>query len=226
MLLDSNADILSKQQAALATQADVAVAQLTEQLRSQLTNLPAAARLPLAGLALPSLRTLSKGQYDRFRAIVQTLIAADNKVDLNEWTLSHFLMRQLDEHFGLQAPAKARFGILGDVNREASLLISLMAHAEHQGDANAAERAFNAGIAAAGATALKFVPREGLHLGDLDTAIDKVAELKPLLKPRIIKACAAVIMFDGKATTRGHELLRTIASCLDSPMPPLPAPEN
>ena len=32
-------------------QADVAVAQLTEQLRSQLTNLPAAARLPLAGLA-------------------------------------------------------------------------------------------------------------------------------------------------------------------------------
>jgi hypothetical protein len=98
--------------------------------------------------------------------------------------------------------------------------------AAHQGDANAAERAFNAGIAAAGATALKLVPREGLHLGDLDTAIDKVAELKPLLKPRIIKACAAVIMFDGKATTRGHELLRTIASCLDSPMPPLPAPEN
>jgi hypothetical protein len=59
--------------------------------------------------------------------------------------------------------------------------------AAHQADANAAERAFNAGIAAAGATALKFVPREGLHLGDLDTAIDKVAELKPLLKPRIIK---------------------------------------
>jgi len=226
LLLDSKADILSRQQATLATQEDVAVAQLTEQLRADIPNLPAAARLPLAGLALPSLRTLSKGQYDQFRTVAQALIAADNKVDLNEWTLTHFLMRQLDEHFGLQAPAKARFGMLGDVNREASLLISLVAHAEHQGAADAAELAFNAGITAAGATALKFVPREELHLGDLDAAIDKLAELKPLLKPRVIKACAAVIMFDGKATTRGHELLRTIASCLDSPMPPLPAPEN
>jgi Zn-dependent protease with chaperone function len=226
LLLDSNADILIKQQAALDAQAEAAVALLTEQLHGHLPNLPAAARLPLAGLALPTLRTLSKGQYDRFRAVVQALIAADNKVSLNEWTLTHFLMRQLDEHFGLQAPAKAKYGMLGDVNREAALLISLVAHAEHQGAADAAELAFNAGITAAGATALKFVPSEELHLGVLDAAVDKLAELKPLLKPRIIKACAAVIMYDGQATTRGHELLRTISSCLDSPMPPLPAPGN
>jgi hypothetical protein len=208
----------------LDAQSEAAVTQLTEQLRNHLPDLPQAARLPLAGLALPSLRTLSKGQYDRFRAVVQALIAADNKVDLNEWTLTHFLMRQLDEHFGLQPPAKAKYGMLGDVNREAALLISLVAHAEHQGAADTAELAFNAGIAAAGATALKFVPSEALSLGVLDAAVDKLAELKPLLKPRIIKACAAVIMYDGQATTRGHELLRTIASCLDSPMPPLPEP--
>jgi Zn-dependent protease with chaperone function len=226
MLLDSNADILSKQQAALSAQAEAAVTLLTEQLCGHLPNLPAAARLPLADLALPSLRTLSKAQYDRFRAVVKALIAADNKVSLNEWTLTHFLMRQLDQHFGLQAPAKATFGMLGDVNREASLLISLVAHAEHQGDADAADRAFGAGIAAVGATALKFVPREELKLDVLDVAVDKLAELKPLLKPRIIKACAAVIMHDGQATIRGHELLRTIASCLDSPMPPLPAPAS
>jgi Zn-dependent protease with chaperone function len=225
MLLDSNADIRSRQQAALAAHAEAAVMLLTEQLRDHLTNLPAAARLPLADLALPSLRTLSKGQYDRFRAVVKALIAADNVVSLSEWTLTHFLMRQLDEHFGLQPRAKAKVGMLGDVNREAALLISLVAHAEHHGDADAAERAFRAGIAAVGATALKFVPREEMNLGVLNVAVDKLAELKPLLKPRIIKACAAAIMHDGQATTRGHELLRTIASCLDSPMPPLPAPE-
>ena len=224
LLLDSNADILAKQQTALSAESEAAVMLLTEQLRDHMPNMPAAARLPLADLALPSLRSLSKAQYDRFRAVVQALIAADNKVSLNEWTLTHFLMRQLDEHFGLQTPAKARFGMLGDVNREASLLISLVAHAEHQGEADAAERAFGAGIAAAGATALKFVPREELKLDVLDVAIDKLAELKPLLKPRIIKACAAAIMHDGQATIRGHELLRTISSCLDSPMPPLPAP--
>jgi Zn-dependent protease with chaperone function len=224
LLLDASADILAKQQAALDTRADPGVVQLTAQLRDHLPSLPEAARLPLAGLALPTLRTLSKTQYDRFRAVVQALIAADNKVNLSEWTLTHFLMRQLDEHFGLQPPPKAIFGGLGDVNREAAMLISLVAHAEHQGDADAAERAFKAGITAAGATALQFVPREALNLGDLDKAVDKLGQLKPLLKPRIIKACAAAIMYDGQATTRGHELLRTIASCLDSPMPPLPAP--
>lgn len=226
LLLDSNTDTLAKQQAVLAAQAEAAVMLLTEQLRDHMLSLPAAARLPLADIALPTLRTLSKLQYERFRAVVQALIAADNKVSLNEWTLTHFLMRQLDEHFGLQLPAKAKFGMLGDVNREAALLISLVAHAEHQGATDAAELAFNAGIAAAGATALKFVPREELKLDVLDVAIGKLAELKPLLKPRIIKACAAAIMHDGQATIRGHELLRTIASCLDSPMPPLPAPVN
>ncbi len=226
MLLDGNAGILAKQQAILTVQADPAVVQLTGKLCGHLPNLPEAARLPLAGLALPTLRSLSRAQYDRFRAVVQALIVADNKVDLGEWTLTHFLMRQLDEHFGLQPPPKAKFGGLGDVNPEAALLISLVAHAEHHDNAGAAEHAFKAGITAAGATALKFVPREVLNLGDLDSAVDKLAELKPLLKPRIIKACAAVIMHDGQATIRGHELLRTIASCLGSPMPPLPAPGN
>jgi hypothetical protein len=65
------------------------------------------------------------------------------------------------------------------------------------------------------------VPREQLTLDQLNEAIDKLAELKPLLKPRILKACAACIMYDGKATAKGQELLRTVASCLDSPMPPL-----
>lgn len=226
LLLDRNADTLAKQQAVLAAKAEAAGMNLTEELHEHMSNLPTAARLPLADIALPTLRTLSKWQYEQFRAVVKELIAADNLVSLDEWTLTHFLMRQLDQHFGLQLPAKAKFGGLGDVNREAALLISLVAHAEHQGDADAAELAFKAGIAAAGATALKFVPREELKLDVLDAAVDKLAELKPLLKPRIIKACAAAIMHDGQSTTRGHELLRTIASCLDSPMPPLSAPGN
>jgi Zn-dependent protease with chaperone function len=223
MLLDQNADVLATQQAALDSAADPAVAQLAAQLRAELPNLPETARLPLAGLALPTLRTLSKEQYDRFRNVVQLLISADNKVSLSEWMLTHFLMRRLDEHFGLQAPPQEKFSMLGDVNREAALLISLVAHVEHPGDADTAERAFRAGVGAAEATALKFVPRADFNLAALDVAVDRLAELKLLLKPRIIKACAAVIMHDGQATVRGQELLRTVSSCLDCPMPPLAA---
>ena len=169
---------------------------------------------------MPVLRTLSMEQYRRFRAVVEALIAADKKVDLKEWILQHFLIRQLDEHFNLRQRPKAKYSYLGAVKREAEILLSLAAHTEHP-DAAEAERAFNAGIAAAGTTALKFAPREQLTLANLNDAIDKLEELKPPLKPRLLKACAACLMHDGHATIEGQELLRTIASCLESPMPPL-----
>jgi Zn-dependent protease with chaperone function len=220
LLLDAAPEIRTRQQALLASQADVAEVQLVAQIDAQLPALEEAARLPLAGLAMPTLRTLSAAQYQRFRTVVAALIEADNKVSMNEWMLRHFLMRQLDEHFGLRARPGSAHGLLGDVNREAGLVISLVAHTEHS-DAAEAEQAFKAGVAAVGATALKFVPRQQMNLEGLDEAVDKLAGLKPLLKPRILKACAATIMHDGKPTIRGQELLRTIASSMDSPMPPL-----
>jgi len=44
-------------------------AQLTAQLDEYLPALAEAARLPLAGLAMPTLRTLSSAQYQRFRTV-------------------------------------------------------------------------------------------------------------------------------------------------------------
>jgi len=220
MLLDTRPEVLAKQQALMSHLADPAVMQHTHKLLAQLPDLPEAARLPLAGLTMPVLRTLSMEQYRRFRAVVGTLIAADKKVDLKEWILQHFLIRQLDEHFNLRPRPKAKYSHLGAVKQEAEILLSLVAHTEHPDDAEA-EQAFKAGITAAGTTALEFVPRAQLSLDKLNDAIDKLAELKPLLKPRILKACTASIMYDGKTTIKGQELLRTVASCLEIPLPPL-----
>jgi hypothetical protein len=72
-----------------------------------------------------------------------------------------------------------------------------------------------------GTTAFRFVPRADIRLDALNRAIEELNRLKPLLKPRIIKACAVIIQFDDRTTVRGLELLRTVASCLDSPLPPL-----
>jgi Zn-dependent protease with chaperone function len=220
MLLDTRPEILAKQRALMSHLADPAVMEQTGKLLPLQPELPEAARLPLAGLTLPVLRTLSMEQYRRFRAVVGALINADKKVDLKEWILQHFLIRQLDEHFNLRPRPKAKYSYLGAVKAEAETLLSLLAHTEHPDDA-AAQQAFQAGIRAAGVTALKFVSREQLTLENMNNAVNKLAELKPLLKPRILKACAACLMHDGKATIQGRELLRTIASCLESPMPPL-----
>lgn len=65
------------------------------------------------------------------------------------------------------------------------------------------------------------VPRDEITLAKLNEAVDALEQLKPVLKRRIIKAISACIMHDGKATIRGQELLRAVASCLDCPIPPL-----
>lgn len=224
LLLDPKPDILAKQQTLLSQLEEPALSQHTSKLMTYLTDLPESARLPLVELTVPVLRTLSLDQYRRFRAVVQVLISADRKVDMKEWILRQFLIRQLDESFKLRQRPKPKYGILGAVKREAEILLSLAAHCEHA-DAVTAEQAFRAGIKAVGATALKFMPHEELTLEKLNKAIDKLEELKPLLKSRVLKACAACLMHDGKATIKGQELLRTVASCLDCPMPPL-AREN
>lgn len=221
LLVSNDATVRAKQHALLTHLADPAVLRQTGALLPHVPQLPEAARLPLVGLTLPVLRTLSMEQYRRFHAAVEALITADNKIDLKEWILQHFLIRQLDEHFQLRAPPKPAYSYLGAVKEEAETLLSLAAYTEHGEDGDAAARAFAAGTAASGATALKLVPRDQLGVDRLNNAIDRLAELKPLLKPRILKACAACLMYDGRATVEGQELLRTIASCLDSPMPPL-----
>jgi Zn-dependent protease with chaperone function len=223
MLIDDDGAVRAKQHALLTQLADPAVLQQTGKLLPQLPPLPEAARLPLVGVALPVLRTLSLEQYRRFRAAVEALITADDRIDLKEWVLQHFLIRQLDEHFQLRPHPKARYSYLGAVKQEAETLLSLAAYTEHGEDGDAAARAFAAGTAASGATALKLVPRDQLNVDRLNNAIDRLAELKPLLKPRILQACAACLLYDGRTTVQGQELLRTIASCLDSPMPPLAA---
>jgi hypothetical protein len=55
----------------------------------------------------------------------------------------------------------------------------------------------------------------------LDAAVDSLAELRPLLKPKLLKACIATITADGIATAQEIELVRTIADALDCPMPPI-----
>ena len=46
--------------------------------------------------------------------------------------------------------------------------------------------------------------------------------MKPLQKPKLLKACAACIAADEKVTADEMELLRAFSSLLDCPMPLLP----
>ena len=58
------------------------------------------------------------------------------------------------------------------------------------------------------------------NFSKLNEAIRTLAHLKPLAKPRLIKACAATATADGTVSGLEGALLQGIAAALDCPLPP------
>ena len=205
----------------LVKHSDPAMPQLTKQFIDEIKDLDEKLILPILELCINALRELSKNQYKQFRDTINHIIAADKTIDLNEWVLQHLVLQQLDEHFSIRKPAKEKHAYLGAVKNSAETLLSLIAYTEHKDSKEKARQAFEKGINEIGAKAFKFIPNEDISLTSLNSSLEQLKELKPLLKQRILKACAAIIMQDGETTRKGMELFRTVSTSLNCPVPPL-----
>jgi Zn-dependent protease with chaperone function len=210
----SNKDVL----ALLEQHANRDMPALTRQYLPEIKKLDEHMKLPLLELCINALRELSTNQFIQFERAINKIIVADKKVDLIEWVIQRLVLQQLNEHFGLRKPPKARHSTLGAVKADAETLMSLIAYVEHEDDSEAAN-AFDHGKKEIGATAFNIIPRENLSLNNLNQSLDNLMQLKPLVKPRILLAMVAIVLSDAKTTARGVELVRTISSCLDCPMP-------
>ncbi|MDH3763152.1 MAG: M48 family metallopeptidase [Gammaproteobacteria bacterium] len=208
--------------AVVARHADPDMQALVEKYLPEIEVLEDRFKLPLLELGINALRELSPNQFVQFKAAVENIIASDNSVNLREWIVQRFVLQQLDQHFGFRKPPKAKVASLDAVSREAGVLLSLIAWIEHRNADNAAA-AFAEGAAVAGLQNLELLSAKTFKLELLDRSLDRLMQLRPLVKQRLLKACVALIMHDGKATTRGIELVRTISTCLDCPMPPMRA---
>ncbi len=210
----SNKDVL----ALLEQHANRDMPALTRQYLPEIKKLDEHMKLPLLELCINALRELSTNQFIQFERAINKIIVADKKVDLIEWVIQRLVLQQLNEHFGLRKPPKARHSTLGAVKADAETLMSLIAYVEHEDDSEAAN-AFDHGKKEIGATAFNIIPREELSLNSLNQSLDNLMQLKPLVKPRILLAMVAIVLSDAKTTARGVELVRTISTCLDCPMP-------
>ena len=193
---------------------------LCDQLLTELTNLQDKFKLPLLELSINALRDLSPNQYVQFKQAVHQIIVSDKSIKLKEWVIQRLVIQQLDEHFGFRKPPRGKYGSLGPAKAEVETLLSLIAQVEHAND-NDARAAFASGAAETGLETLNMLARNEIKLSSLNHALDVLAQLKPLVKPRLLKACVAIILQDGKTTTQGIELVRTISTCLDCPVPPI-----
>lgn len=176
-------------------------------------------RLPVSSIAISSLRQLSKQQYQLFKSNFEKLITLDNKVSLFEWALQKTVFHSLDAVFGDARKSSGGRADLEDVVTPMSVLMSILCYSNEL-DGLSPSQAFAQGREKLGLK-VELIAQGSIGFEMLNDALLKLAKLKPLKKPALLKACAAIITADGKIAPIEVELLRAVAATIDCPMPPL-----
>ena len=175
-------------------------------------------RLPAVQLLFPALRRLARSERETLRDVVAALASADQHIDVFECCLSLLMSATLDDE--LEAAEPHGNATLID---EAAATRTLFAILARQGtdDANAAEGAYSAGLAAAlpGVEGMP-APTDNWPLA-LGNALERLSALRPLEKRRLIEGLSACVTHDGKLSIEESELLRTVCAVLNCPLPPL-----
>ena len=201
---------------------DSAGAQMLEavtELRSQIGAVAREARLTLIDMIVATLQELDESEYRGFRAVVERLLAADERLDAAEWVLAGLLLRRLDVHFRRRRPARARYSRLAGLGEHVRVLLDALARVGH-GDEEEARRAFEAALSSLDiegelSTETDPTPRS------LGASLDRLAQLEPALKRSLLAACATSISADEVVTAAEAELFRVVSDWLDTPAPPL-----
>ncbi len=219
LLLDKNPKILSKQLEALKADATPDAYKATVDLAQALKELPSISRLPLVDIAIPALRRITREQYTTFRRNVQTLIDADEDMNLSEWLLQRIVVRNLDKMHGLMKRRRTQLHKIKQMPQECLRLLSAVARAGHQAD-DASGLAFAKGMRTLDLQASRPEASE-ITFTQLDEDLDKLDELNPSEKRLLLKACADTIEADNEVTSEQAEFYRIVSQALHCPTPPL-----
>lgn len=179
------------------------------------SNLLPELRLPLVELSLPALKQLSPAQYHIFKQTLFNLIHTDQQVNLLEWSYCRILTHNLE----VQTSTSRQLN-LQQLEKESITLLSVVAYAGASCKAEA-QTAFNSSKAILELHDAIMLEQSAFTMLDVDIAISRLNNLKPLQKPKLLKAISLCIMHDQKTTICEAELFRAIADGLNCPIPPL-----
>ena len=197
------------------------MAKATLKLSGDVAKLDPRAKLPVADLAIGALRCMAREQFDYFTHLLETLAAADEQIDLFEFSLSKLVIRHLEPNFLKERKKPAQVYSLKRFGHECSVLISSLACTAGS-DAETMQTAYQAGAAhLAAATKLNQLPAAECDLQELDQSLVALEGVGPNLKRQLIEAAAATVSADGYLQIQEAELLRAISDSLNCPMPPL-----
>ncbi|MCU0764846.1 MAG: M48 family metallopeptidase [Burkholderiaceae bacterium] len=215
MLIEKDKPFSGQQRQLVAEAFGAEAAQQVDAFHELIQRQPPGLRLPLLDRAGPTLLKLGVAVRERLLQLVHGLVRADGRVTLHEFLLFTVLRRRIgrDAH----RPVPIRFAGPEQLQPEIGLVMSLLASVrlpEHP------ERAYNAGLLLLAGIDPPRVPTEAIELDAVSRALDRLNQLAPLAKPRLIKACAAVAFVDGETHWKAASCLRTVCAALDAPLPP------
>jgi Zn-dependent protease with chaperone function len=215
MLIEKGKPFSGQQRQLVAEAFGIEAAQRVDALHDAVQLLPPGLRLPLLDRAEPTLLKLPVTARERLLLLVHGLIRADGRVTLHEFLLFTVLRRRIGRDAHRAVPV--RYSGLEPLASEVALVLSLLASARLP---DQAERAYNAGILLLAGIEPPRVSTEAIELDAVSQALDRLNQLAPLAKPRLIKACSAVAFIDGQTNWKAASCLRTVCAALDSPLPP------
>lgn len=220
MLLDPDEAVRKRQLDRLRTEADSRDFEETLRLTPRAQAIPPGARLTVAHMAIPALRTMSANQYQTFRTQIENLIAADEEVSLFEFCLQRVVLHHLDQAFEISKAPRVRYRTEERLMGSAACILGTVAREGHDTE-DAARAAFTTGYREWLITPGEYPPADQHTLERFSEALDTFTEAAPFLKKKLIRACVTCICADREVTATEYELLRAICSSLDCPLPPL-----
>ena len=218
LLLNKDEKFLLKEASFLEGEAGGEAKELALKWQAEARGLHSARKIALVEMALPTLRSLSPLEYERFRDITRWLIASDGQVELFEFMIQRVIERHLGSYFERKTFRNIAYHQFDRLLPEANILVSTVSEIG-AGCADDAEAAY----LEATSDWKDRLDRKGVSSHDeLDKALDKFSQASPLVKRQILVACVTAAARDGKLSSQEAELLRTIADSIGCPLPPFP----
>jgi Zn-dependent protease with chaperone function len=184
-------------------------------------RLGAAFHLPVIDLALPAIKSSSDSSKHELLKALESVINADRRVSLHEFVVLTLARHQLAP---TRKPGAAGAKKIADLQGEAMLVLTLVAHAGTRMDATGAR---NEGLQAAiqaGAKELGLAGAAapaGMTLESAGAALEALKDLAPMQKALLVKGLFAAVTQDGTIKVMEAELMRLVGAVLDCPLPPL-----
>ena len=179
-------------------------------------------RLAILEMSFPSLKRRPISDIERIQDTIELLANADNKIDSFEFLLTRLIKQYLDN---AQEPYHASSHgrkSLNNCKHELSTVVSVLAsHGQQRATAQGlqlAQRAFKRGMSIAGVEHLNLSFSDTWQ-HDLDTALNKLRDLKAKDKSTVVKALVETVLDDDKVITEEHEMLRIICALINVPIP-------